>query len=211
MNSMSSVVDSFLFHGVERNLIDRAMLTSSRAAYEKGAVIYTPENYSRSLGFVVRGKVRVAKEALVLNILNVGDVFGAAALFSERGDYATTLSAFTECEVVFLPQETVQILLFESNAFVENYVRYLSGRIQFLSTRLDAVSAGTVERKVAQYLLGNADEDMSVSISATCLARRLSISRASLYRAFDVLEKDNAIARDHKCIRIVDITKLQDN
>ena len=34
-----------------------------------------------------------------------------------------------------------------------NYVAYLSGRICFLSGKIDALTAGSAERKVAQYLL----------------------------------------------------------
>ena len=44
--------------------------------------------------------------------------------------------------------------------------------------------------------------------SATDLARRLSLSRASLYRAFDVLEEGGLITRTGKTITISDPAAL---
>jgi CRP-like cAMP-binding protein len=92
--------------------------------------------------------------------------------------------------------------------FAEHYVRYLSGRIQFLSRRLDAVSADTAEGKLGQYLLTNADETDQVTISATGLSQRLGVGRATLYRAFEALERDGAIRREGKTIRILSREKL---
>jgi DNA-binding IclR family transcriptional regulator len=44
----------------------------------------------------------------------------------------------------------------------------------------------------------------------TALAHALDIGRASLYRAFDALEKDGAISRDGKSIKIL-VPELLDN
>ena len=57
------------------------------------------------------------------------------------------------CRLVLFPQDGVERLVEESSRFALNYIRYLSSRIQFLSGRLDTVSAGTAEGKLAQYLL----------------------------------------------------------
>jgi CRP-like cAMP-binding protein len=143
-----------------------------------------------------------------MSTLNTGDLFGAAALFTDSPDYATTLTALSDCVLVLLPQENVSWLLEESPAFARHYVRYLSGRIQFLSQRLDAVSADTAQGKLGQYLLTNADETDRITLSATGLSQRLGMGRATLYRAFEALEQDGAICREGKTIRILDREKL---
>ena len=100
-------------------------------------------------------------------------------------------------------------MLWQCPAFAEDYVTYLSQRIQFLSARLDTVSAGSAERKLAQYLLevgGGTDE---VTTSATRLSALIGVGRASLYRAFEELEQEGAILREGKLIRILDRKKLQ--
>ena len=66
-----------------------------------------------------------------------GALFGAAALFQEREDYATTLTARTPCALLLLPQSLVgRAFLERSPQAAGNYIRYLSGRIRFLSDRL---------------------------------------------------------------------------
>lgn len=88
-----------------------------------------------------------------MSVLEPGDLFGAAALFNDRADYATTLTARAPCRVLLLPQALVEELMVRFPEVGRNYVAYLSGRICFLSGKIDALTAGSAERKVAQYLL----------------------------------------------------------
>ena len=107
------------------------------------------------MGIVDRARSisRSSRAERSLSHLGAGDLFGAAALFTDNQDYATTLTALTPCRLVLFPQDGVERLVEESSRFALNYIRYLSSRIQFLSGRLDTVSAGTAEGKLAQYLL----------------------------------------------------------
>lgn len=198
-----------LFAGVEERALGRLLEGAEALSAPQGTQIYTPHRFRRCLGVLLSGRVQVSKDALVVSVLSAGDLFGAAALFTHSEDYATTLTALTDCALVLLPQEGVARLVRESPDFAENYVRYLSGRIQFLSARLDTVSAGTAEGKLAQYLLSAADGDGRVTISATQLSARIGVGRATLYRAFETLERDGAIRREGKVIKILSREKLQ--
>lgn len=192
-----------LFAGVEEPALDRLLLDAEEQSVPRGEAIYTPHRFRRCLGVLLSGRVQVTKDTLLVSHLSAGDLFGAAALFTDNQDYATTLTALSPCQVVLFPQEGVERLVQGSPRFAMNYVRYLSGRIQFLSGRLDTVSAGTAEGKLAQYLLSAAGEDGQVTISATQLSARIGVGRATLYRAFEALERDGAIAREGKVIRIL--------
>ena len=200
-----------LFSGVDGPLLERLLDSAETCRVPRGEAIYSPHSFRRCLGVLLSGRVRVSKDALVVSTLRAGDVFGAAALFTGCEDYATTLTALTDCALVLMPQESVAELLRSSPAFAENYVRYLSGRIQFLSARLDAVSAGSARQKLAQYLLSAAGEGGEVVLSATQLSARLGVGRASLYRAFEALEGEQAILREGKVIRILCRKKLSAN
>ena len=175
----------------------------------KGETVYDRHRFQRCLGLVLKGSIQVRKEALVVSILEKGDVFGAAALFSTREEYPTTLTALTDCRLLLIPQEEIQRLLAECPSFAEDYVTYLSGRIQFLSSRLDALSAGSTEGRLGQYLLSSADSGDTVTLSATQLSAQIGVGRASLYRAFESLEQSGAIVREGKTIRILCRKKLQ--
>ena len=49
--------------------------------------------------------------SLVLAVLMVLALFGAAALFNDRADYATTLTARSRCDLLFFPQALVEELM----------------------------------------------------------------------------------------------------
>lgn len=193
-----------LFSGVEDSAVDGLIAAADRLAAARGETIYSPHRFRRSLGLLIEGRVQVRREALLVSTLSAGDLFGAAALFNDREDYPTTLTALTDCSVLLVPQEAVRRLLHDSGAFAENYVTYLSGRIQFLSARLDAVSAGTAEEKLIRYLLSARDEAGEVAISATQLSQRIGMGRATLYRAFAALEASGVIVRQGKSIRLLE-------
>lgn len=194
----SMLRDSFLFREVPEAGLIWALAQSRTEGAPRGQVVYAPRRFQRSLGFVLSGKVRVTRGDLLVDVLAPGDWFGAAALFNEREDYPTTLTALADCEVLFLSQETVAELMERWPRAGVNYVHYLSGRICFLSDRLNSLAAGSAEEKVEQFLRRSADSDGVVCVPATVVARALGLGRASVYRAFETLEERGVLKRDHK-------------
>lgn len=197
-----------LFQGVEPEQLDRVLSGTDVTCIFRGETVYDRLRFRRCLGMILEGELTVRKESLLVSTLRPGDVFGAAALFNDQEDYPTTLTARSDCRLVLIPQEAVRQLIGAGGAFAENYVSYLSGRIRFLSDRLDTLSADGGEGKLVSYLLSAANEDGALTISATQLSQRIGVGRATLYRAFESLEQENVIARDGKTIRILDVKKL---
>ena len=196
-----------LFGRVDRALWDGTLAQSDLLTVDKGAVVYGPKRFRRCLGVVLRGRVQVRRESLLMATLSAGDVFGAAALFNDSPDYPTTLTALSPCQTLLIPETRIRALLRQCPAFAEDYAAYLSGRIQFLSQRLEAVSSPSPEGKLARYLLPA--EGDALTLSATALCQRLGVGRATLYRAFEVLEGTGAIAREGKTIRILRAEALE--
>lgn len=197
-----------LFRRVEPEALRNTLAEADTVPVSRGDTVYDRQRFRRCLGVLLEGELQVRKESLLVSTLRAGDVFGAAALFNVRGDYPTTLTALTDCRLLLIPQDAVRSLIRSCPDFAEDYIAYLSGRIRFLSARLDAVSADRGEGKVASYLLSAGSE--AVTVSATQLSQRLGVGRATLYRAFEVLEREGAILRAGKTIRITDEKKLHD-
>ena len=170
------LAETFLFRGAPPEAVELARTDPRTLRQEngKGGVIYAPHAFRRCLGVVLEGRVQVNKGALIMSVLEPGDLFGAAALFNDRADYATTLTARAPCRVLLLPQALVEELMVRFPEVGRNYVAYLSGRICFLSGKIDALTAGSAERKVAQYLLSRLEGGwVELDCSAAGLARRL--------------------------------------
>lgn len=205
---------TFLFRGYSgeelASLFER--LTFTCTDFPKGARLFSPESFRKELGVVLRGKIQVTKGSggLVVSNLTAGDLFGAAALFNEEEVYVSTLIAKTPCRVLFLPQEEVQSLLDGENRARWNYIRYLSGRIRFLSDKVDSLIQSTGEKKLASYLLHQMGEGGAVTLdcSMTELAARLKIGRASLYRELTKLEEEGILRREGKTITILNPGRL---
>ena len=192
------------FRGADEALLRRVLALPgvTAEAFPAGEAVYQPHQFRRCLGFLLAGQVQVTNAALSVSVLEAGELFGAAALYNDLPDYATTLTARTNCRILFLPQEDVDRLLGEESLLRQNYLRYLSGRIRFLSGRLVALAQTGAEGKLARYLLSSGAP--SVHAPATDLAKRLGLSRASLYRAFESLETEGLIRREGKTVFVLD-------
>lgn len=198
-----------LFRGVEENLLRRLTEAegAEQSAFDPGQVVYAPGNFRRSLGVVLSGQLQVTKGALAVSVLEPGDLFGAAALYSDEAEFAATITAKRPSRCLMLGQRLVDRLLAEQSQIRENYLRYLTGRIRFLSGRLQTLAQPGVEGKLARYLLAGGGG--TVTCSATELSQRLGVSRASLYRAFSALEDSGLILRKGKTITIADPAGLE--
>jgi CRP-like cAMP-binding protein len=156
---------------------------------------------------VLSGQLQVTKGSLAVSALGPGDLFGAAALYSDEAEFASTITAKCPSSCLMLEQSLVDRLLAEHGQIRENYLRYLTGRVRFLSGRLQTLAQPGAEGKLARYLLSSGGE--ALSCSATQLCQRLGISRASLYRAFSVLEDSGLIVRKGKTITVLDPVGLE--
>lgn len=168
-------------------------------------IVYSPQHFRRSLGVVLSGQLQVTKGALAVSVLEPGDLFGAAALYSDEPEFASTITARGPSRCLMLEQALVDRLLAEHSQIRENYLRYLTSRIRFLSGRLQTLAQPGVEGKLARYLLANGGS----SCPATQLCQRLGVSRASLYRAFSALEDNGLIRRTGKTITVIDPAGLE--
>lgn len=188
------------------------ILTDSKAVWQSfpaGTAVYDPGHFQRCLGILLEGQLQVTKGGLSVSTLEPGDLFGAAALYSDAPQFATTITAKKDSRCLLLPQALIDKLIARDAGFRERYLRYLTGRIHFLSARLDSLAQHGAEGKLGRYLLSNAGNDHTLTCSATDLAKRLGLSRATLYRTFEVLEDSGLIIRSGKTITIPDPAALE--
>ena len=189
-------------------LLDQITQEGRLEFFPTGATVYSPSHFCRCLGILLAGRLQVTKGTLTVSYLEPGDLFGAAALYTEAPEFVTTITARQSSRCLMLPQNSMDLLLAQDGPLRENYLRYLTGRIRFLSGRLQSLVQSGAEGKLARYLLANVREGQ-LTCAATDLARRLGLSRASLYRAFQSLEESGLISRHGKTISISDPAGLE--
>ncbi len=202
--------DLFLLRGLteeERDsLLEEAPLP---IRFDKGESIYSSHSFRRALGLVLEGEAQVFRRdgeghRVVMNHLDPGNIFGAAALFGEEDSYVTEIAALQATVVLFLAQDLVLSWMRKYFSVAENYMRFLTGRIRFLNEKIAGFTSGQADERLRRYLLENCREDGSVALprSMSELAQMLNVGRSSLYRSLDSLAASGTIRREGRAIFI---------
>lgn len=197
---------TFLFKGIE-DVLDTAVLPAP-VSFKKGETIYGATDFRRALGILLTGKAKatpLSNDTIVLNVFTPGTVFGAAAVFSDGGEYVSRISAASDSTVLFLNESELSALFAAYPEAAVNYISFLSERIRFLNGKLSLFTKNDAAGRVYEFLAKNCDEngDVSYSGSMALLARNLSLGRTSLYRALDTLEHQNLIVREDGKIKVI--------
>lgn len=210
------IMTTELFHSVPQTVLLKIInaYDCTIESFKKGDIVFSPDSFSRSLGIVLDGRLRVTKDnadnrPIVMSTLSKGQLFGAAALFNEETQYVTQIKAIEPCRILFFSQRLVKRAIEREPKIAENYIRYLSERILFLNRKIYSLTAGTAEQRLAGFLLDNLTEGAYSELPMNRLADALNMSRASLYRAMDTLTLSGAIIKNGKALCINDAEALR--
>jgi CRP-like cAMP-binding protein len=195
-----------------------AMADAAHGRFAKGEIIYHRNHYERRLGIILEGCVKVNKvladgQKIIMNILSEGNLVGGATLFHNFDYYVVEIIATMDTNLLFLSQAALDMMFQADYRLARNYISYLSSRIYFLNQKIDRFTQSSAERKLLDYLADNVVEsdgghEVCLLYSMKDLAAALNISRASLYRVLDNLEKEGIIQKKQNCIRIQDINRI---
>ena len=94
--------NTFLFRGVERAAVLRAASDPrcSRESFTRGAQIYSPRRFRRSLGVILAGRVRVTKGELVVSTLGFAFAPQLIALFRDDPEVVAIGAVALRCQCV---------------------------------------------------------------------------------------------------------------
>ena len=168
--------------------------------------VFEPENFLHCLGLVVSGRVGIRMSGYPMRTLSQGACFGAAALFGGGERYVTEIRAQTETRILFFENTLVEECVRSVPAFAEGYIRFLSERVRFLNRKIRLLSGHDSLNALSVYLSEQVPDDKGVIPvkSYAQLARTLNMSRSSLYRVMEELERDGMIQKQGKGILLTD-------
>jgi CRP-like cAMP-binding protein len=179
--------------------------------FKKGSVIYSRENYRKSLGIMLEGRAVTQKTMFLLSTIEAGRVFGVAAIFSDNG-FVAEITAAEKCVIFFADESLLSKVFGMDRTVAENFVRFLSGRIMFLNKKIDTLTSGNAESRIASFLIENISDtngEIRMSFNLTKLSEFLNMGRASLYRVLSMFEKAGIIQKDGRKIYVKDVSELK--
>ena len=175
-------------------------------SFNKGDNIYQDKELIRCLSYICKGVVTIRSQSSVylMKQIKQNSFFGVANLFSDKEEYVSEIEANSDTKIIFFKESLIKKCLNDYPTFTSNYVSFLTDRIRYLNNKINIITNGSNTNKVIAYLLKDKKEDIvEVEDSYTKLAKRLDMSRASLYRSLDELEVKGIIDRVGKVIRII--------
>lgn len=199
-----------LFCGL--SLPDAAALLNTEGVtvqnFVNGALIYSATGFSRCVGFLLTGGAKVMKgdgdERMLMSVLHAGDLFGAATVFSRSERYVADIRAQGSTWAVMISEDALRAIMQKDFRVAENYIAYLTARIRFLSARIDGFVQPTAEERVYLRIRSQATDGVyRPEGGLRAIGDALCISRTTLYRAFDALERDGKIVKDGRTIRLI--------
>lgn len=205
----SFAAGTFLFLGIPEE--DVRLLLGAEGVrvehVEKDQVIFDRDRNERALGIILYGSCAVTKECdggkMPMSVLRPKDLFGAAALFHAEREYVARVSAEESTWVLLISENALRFMMQSDFRVTENYLRYLTARIRFLSRRLDGFLPQSVEERVLNHIQTNAENGFYESEwSVGALADSLCVSRSTLYRAMDKLVSEGKIERNGRAFHL---------
>ncbi|MBQ9467943.1 MAG: Crp/Fnr family transcriptional regulator [Clostridia bacterium] len=188
-----------LFEGIEREKCEKLLSEApfSARVYKKGERIAFPRP---ALGILFTGKTKVCgmtdRRSAVINEMAPGALFGFASLFERQGAFESEVIAASAAKVLWLPEEDLCRMIRSCPAIAFNVMAMQSEKIRFLNRRIRAFTSCGGEEKLKNYLLSlekSNDGTVTVPLGMTALSKRLGVSRATLYRAFEKLEREGTV------------------
>ena len=193
----------FLFADGDAAFLEKALCDSDTKLliHPKGTNIE-----DAGLGLILDGKIEARQSeagALLLRDLHAGDVFGIANVFRDDAPISS-LIAKEKTRVLYLSRDFLAQEMAQNPKLMESYICFLEGRIAFLNRRIANLTKNSTEDALLTLLLEEAkgNTNFTLDSSIQTLSRKLNISRASLYRAFDALIEKGFIQKNGKTITI---------
>lgn len=189
--------------------------------YQKKQEIYTEGTHPACLFYVLKGKVRTYKrndegKELVIGLYNEGDFIGYTALLEQR-TYRENADVLEDAELVIIPEEDFETLLFSNPRVMHKFMQLLSKNVTEKEEQLLGIAYNSLRKKVAIALMSMfkkynplENESYCINVSRDILAALTGVAKESLIRTLGDFRDENLIKIKEGQIYITNIKKLED-
>ena len=216
-NYASLLKNTFLFKGIKENDITALLadISIEECEYQRGELIYSPDEFEHKLGIVIDGECLVGRQSsgsfVPLNTIGKYGSFGILAVFSVRDEFPTLVKAKGACSICFFSADSVRTLIKRNPTVAMNIIEFFAKKVGFLNDKIASFSGSSIEEKLAGYIIELQRKNASLifDFNKKKSAESLNCGRASLYRAISSLESGGYISFESKKIIINDLKGLE--
>lgn len=192
-------------------------ISYSVKSFSKGQTIAQRDEEVKNLCIVVDGTVKGEMVDFTGKILKVEEIsapqpLAHAVMFSNMNRFPVDVVAITNCKILFIPRADVLNLMQSNEIILSNFLKAVSNRAHFLTTKLWFLSFKTIKEKVAHYLLTLAKSETKTTIilpkSHQEMAEFFGVTRPSLARVFAEMQDEGIISVNRREVVITNRNKL---
>ncbi len=185
-----------------------ALADSARfRGFLKGSRFFSPGDRSSGLHLLVKGKIKVLRlspegREQLLTVVVPFQTLGEAAIFRQPETHSSYAICKESSTVITLPLSTTRSLTVRYPELALAFLREFATRIEDLEQRLEETALYPLERRLAVYLLKEADSDRRLRKveSNSALAARFGVARESVSRTLTKFEDQGLISRRGRTI-----------
>ncbi len=213
------LIKSPFFIGLSREELEEIFkkISYSVKSYSKGQTIVQREEEVKNLCIVIAGTVKGEMVDFSGKILKVEEIqapqpLAHAVMFSNVNKFPVDVVALSECKILYIPKADVLRLLQSNVLVLNNFLKAVSNRAHFLTTKLWLLSFKTIKEKVAHYLLSLAKSETRTTLiipkSHQELAEFFGVTRPSLARVLSEMQDEGIIHVNRREVTILSRAKL---
>ncbi|MBQ8392666.1 MAG: Crp/Fnr family transcriptional regulator [Clostridia bacterium] len=208
-NTKEILSNIFLFENISDTIINKCCSFDgcNIVEYLSGDIMQDFKS-EQNIGILLNGKASIISgdDGVIIRKLVKDDIYGVAKIFDNQ-NHLTKIVATSKCSVLIINKIFIEKCIEADKNIALNYIKLLAKKIGFLNKKISAYTAKTTDNKLYTYLLQlpRNDNKLVLSTDFSAIAKMLGIGRASLYRAFDKLEKDGLIIKKNKEIILKEV------
>jgi CRP-like cAMP-binding protein len=225
MKDMISIVKRTpLFQGIPEGELDVMLscINPQVKRFERGEIAARMHEPMTGVGLVLSGEVEVMREDAsgfrhIIAFVKRGDTFGEMMAFSGSPVWQATVTAKTDCSLMFVPATRFLGNCPRScpahKTLIQNMLRIISGKAIQLGKKVEYLSIKSMRAKICGYLLEqsslSSSSTFNLPMSKSDLADYLGVSRPSMVREFGRLKDEGVIDFYLSSVRILDMDALK--
>ena len=206
---------TFLFHRLTpaayMKLSEQNFHGAFRAEIRAEGQLEYPSEDRNYLCVVIAGELLELREPTFQNrSLGEASAIGVMDLFSKERGPRDEIVAKIRSRVVFFTAQQLRELFDAYPGMMMRYINFLTARTQELRWEYLMAATPSALDRVRKYCASQMGESGVIALprSMSTLAGRLHMSRSTLYRCFDQLERDGVLRRQGKDLEILSPQRL---
>jgi CRP/FNR family cyclic AMP-dependent transcriptional regulator len=190
--------------------------------YQRGQILYTPQETSEALFMLKKGRVRIYRvgpdgREFTLTVVGSGTVFGEMSLTAQRLEnaYAEAMDPAVVCK---MRRHDLERLVMEKPQVGLKVMSVLSERLSLAEDRMEEIALKEVPARLASFILQLVESEGVVTregykvptrYSHRQLATMIGSKRETVTKAFTLLQQSGAVELKRRRIHVKDMETLK--